>query len=73
MALVFFKMTEGKIHPFAMNLYKNILGVALIAATIPLMGESIADLAAHPKEEFYILLISGFLGIALADTVFSTA
>lgn len=68
-ALIFFKKTDGRVHPYAMNLFKNILGFALITATLPLFGESWSDIAAHPKEEIYILLVSGFLGIALADTL----
>ncbi len=69
-ALIFFKLTEGHYHPLAMNLFKNILGVLLLLVTIPLFGETWAELREHPVEEAYILLISGFLGIALADTVF---
>lgn len=69
-ALIFFKLTEGKYHPLAMNLFKNVLGVILLLITVPIFGENWSHLTAHPKEEIFILLISGFLGIALADTVF---
>jgi len=69
-ALVFFKKTEGRIHPYAMNLFKNVLGVGLLLITLPLIGEPWREAAEHPIEDVYILLISGFLGIALADTVF---
>ena len=69
-ALVLFKKTDGRIHPFAMNLYKNVLGVGLLLVTIPLIGEPWQAVLEHPKEDVFILLVSGFLGIALADTIF---
>ncbi|MBX3394119.1 MAG: DMT family transporter [Phycisphaerae bacterium] len=69
-AMVFFKKTEGRVHPLAMNLFKNVLGVILVGLSLPLLGESWTDLANHPREEIFILIVSGFLGIALADTVF---
>ncbi|UCG31608.1 MAG: DMT family transporter [Phycisphaerales bacterium] len=69
-ALVLFKRSGERISPVALNLFKNTVGLVLLAVTLLLMGDGFGLLGTYPREDIYILLISGFLGIALADTVF---
>ncbi|MCG8406150.1 MAG: DMT family transporter [Phycisphaerales bacterium] len=68
-ALVLFKLSGKQIHPFSMNLFKNALATALLCLTLLVIGEGFGTLRDYPVEDIYILIISGFLGLALADTV----
>ncbi len=69
-ALVLFKRTGEHIPPLALNLFKNVVGLILLVATLCFMPDSLAALHRYPREDIVILIISGLLGIALADTVF---
>ncbi len=69
-ALVLFKKSGETVHPIGMNLFKNIIGTSLLAVTLVLLGESWSTLGRYPVEDIYLLIISGFLGLALADTLF---
>jgi drug/metabolite transporter (DMT)-like permease len=69
-ALVLFKRSGERISPVALNLFKNTVGLILLAVTLVLLEEGFGQLEAYPRADIYILLISGFLGIALADTAF---
>lgn len=73
-ALVLFKRSGEHIPPIALNLYKNAVGLVLLVA-------SLVVLLAHDREhahstfdlyasEVCLLMLSGIIGIALADTVF---
>ncbi|MBI5864187.1 MAG: DMT family transporter [Planctomycetes bacterium] len=77
-ALVLFKQCGKSVPPLALNLFKNVVGIVLIVATILLLpqvwpGETldwpvtILDPTARP---FWILVISGVIGVAIADTIF---
>ncbi len=70
LALVFFRKSGASVPPLAMNLFKNCVAIVLLAITLALTGDGLAPLAAFPAADYYILALSGFLGIALADTVF---
>ena len=69
-ALVLFKRCGDSIPPVALNLFKSTIGIALLAVTLLAMGEGLSVLAPFQREDIYILIISGVLGIALADTIF---
>jgi len=69
-AVVLFKRAGDTVPPLVLNLFKNVVGVLLLAITLVAMGESWSTLAAYPIRHILILAISGILGIALADTVF---
>ena len=69
LALVFFKRCGEEIKPLALNLYKNVIGIALLALTLAAMREGIQPLMAFPIEDIYILVLSGVVGIAIADTL----
>lgn len=68
-ALVLFRLSGKQINPISMNLFKNVLATALLFFTLLVIGEGFETLEEFPVEDIYILIISGFLGLALADTV----
>ena len=77
-ALILFKRSGERISPLALNLFKNSIGLTMLIATqigLWLTGfdEETSRLANHHVGDIGILLISGFLGIALADTLFFRA
>jgi drug/metabolite transporter (DMT)-like permease len=69
-ALVLFKRTGEHIPPLALNLFKNIVGLVLLGATLVFMPHDVQALHDYPPEDIIVLALSGILGIALADTVF---
>lgn len=80
-ALILFKRSGEAVSPLALNLFKNTVGIALIAATLLLVPLVTAWPAALDQSapawlrdvlsrEFLILVLSGILGIAIADTIF---
>ena len=69
-AVILFKRSGATMPPFALNLFKNSFAVVLMVPTIVLLGGprpviSLQDLA--------VLAGSGFIGIALADTLYFKA
>jgi drug/metabolite transporter, DME family len=66
-SLVLFKRSEATVSPQAMNLFKNVLAGALLILTLPILGESIA--LDRSTEDWGRLVVSGVLGIAVADTL----
>ena len=66
LSVVLFKQSE-KISPQGLNLFKNVVAVGLLLATMPIVGVAF-DLS-RPRDDWYALLISGVLGIAIADTL----
>jgi drug/metabolite transporter (DMT)-like permease len=67
-AVVLFRVSGRSIHPVGLNLGKNVLGLALIAPTVLLLGEPL--LPSVPFSTTGLLLLSGVLGIAVSDTLF---
>lgn len=68
-ALVLFKRTGETIPPIALNLFKNTIGLILFTLTLLVTGDSLATLREQPAADIAWLLFSGFLGIAVADTL----
>jgi len=67
-AVIFFKKSGESVHPIALGLFKNLLGILALAIMIPFIpGEKISQVSA---EDFFLLVVSGVLGISLADTLF---
>jgi drug/metabolite transporter (DMT)-like permease len=66
-AVVLFKLSGDRMQPTALNYFKNIVGLALLLVTFPFMAEPLFP--AVPDEDFVLLLVSGALGIGLADTM----
>ncbi len=71
LGVVLFKKAGETVHPLALNLYKNTLAVLLFLPTLPLLGVPL--FAAAPGQEYAIVLLSGVLGIGIADTLFFRA
>jgi drug/metabolite transporter (DMT)-like permease len=65
-SVVLFKQSES-VSPLGMNLFKNVSAACLLAITMPLSGASF-DLG-RSRGEWVQLVVSGALGIALADTL----
>lgn len=69
-AVVMFKRVGENITPLALNLFKNAVGITLLAITLLVIGESFSTLGQYPTRDILILIVSGVLGIAVADTLF---
>jgi drug/metabolite transporter (DMT)-like permease len=72
-ALVLFKRSGEEIAPIALNLFKNVVGMLLLGGTLGLAllagVDSFAEVRGRCLGDIAVLLLSGFLGIALADTL----
>ncbi len=67
-AVILFKKSGETVHPIALNLFKNLLAGVLILPTMWLLGETL--LYPVPYNDYLLLLLSGAIGIGLADTFF---
>jgi drug/metabolite transporter (DMT)-like permease len=67
-AVILFKKSGETAHPLALNLFKSLLGVALFLLTMALTNRTI--FRAAPVSDYALLLVSGALGIGIADTLF---
>lgn len=67
-AVVLFRKSGETVHPIALNLYKSILAAILLVPTILIIEDELfRDV---PLSDYLIALLSGAIGIGLADTVF---
>ncbi|MFH2000166.1 MAG: DMT family transporter [Planctomycetota bacterium] len=69
-AVICFKRSGEKLAPLGLNLFKNTIALILLSFTLLFMGESFETLKTFPARDFWILALSGFLGITVADTLF---
>lgn len=69
--VVLFKRLGETMSPMSMNLFKNIFGLLMFAPTFFFIGDD--AFAHHPLHEWVLFACSGFLGIAVADTLFFIA
>ena len=67
-AVIFFKKSGEKVHPLALNTFKNTLALVLVLPTMYLFGQSLFHQA--PAREYLLLMFSGVIGIAIGDTLF---
>lgn len=67
-AVILFKKSGEKVHPIALNLFKNLLAFILFIPTLYLAGEYFFRSA--PAGDYWLLIISGILGVGLGDTLF---
>jgi drug/metabolite transporter (DMT)-like permease len=70
-AVILFKKSGESVHPLALNLFKNLLAIILFIPTVYIFGESLFHSA--PISHYSLLLLSGFMGISLADTFYFIA
>ncbi len=73
-ALVLFKLSGERVAPVALNLYKNAVGLILVLATLAGLALARQDgseiLLRQPAGDLCLLVLSGVVGIAIADTLF---
>ena len=65
-AIILFRKAGDALPPFELNLFKNLLGFSLILPTLAIMEGF--QISAFTLPEIGITMLSGFLGIAVADT-----
>ena len=67
-AVVLFKKSGETVHPVGLNLFKNFLSFTLLIPTLYFLNQlSIRDLS---NIDYFTILLSGALGIGIADTFF---
>lgn len=67
-AIIMFRVTGLKVPPLALNLFKSVLALVLFTLTILILGRDFTG-GATPRQ-INMLLVSGVIGIAIADTLF---
>ncbi len=66
LAVILLRRSGKTLPPFELNLFKNCFGVVLMVPTILIFsGLALPD---YSLSELFIIIVSGLLGIALADT-----
>ena len=63
LAVVMMKKVGEKIHPVAMNLFKNMMGAILIGLTLYIIGEPLLNPNFVEREDYIRLIVSGIIGI----------
>ncbi len=66
-AMVLFKRSGDEVPPLALNYFKNTLGLGLLAVTLVVTGQPMFP--DTPGEDVALLIVSGAVGIGLADTL----
>ncbi len=67
-SVVFFKKSGETVAPLGLNLFKNTLTLLLIPPTMLVFGQALFMPA--PLNDYILLLLSGVIGIGVADTLF---
>lgn len=67
-AVILFKKSGETVHPIGLNLFKNSLGVLLLIPTLLFINQlELRDIPAH---DYFMIFLSGAIGIGIADTFF---
>jgi drug/metabolite transporter (DMT)-like permease len=66
LAVILFRRAGGALPAFELNLFKNLLGFALLVPTVAAVEG--LRLPEYPLRDVAIALVSGYIGIAVADT-----
>lgn len=67
-AVILFRKSGETVSPLGLNLFKNLLGLSLFIPTSVVLGETLAVRA--PLNDYLLILVSGAIGIGLADSIF---
>jgi drug/metabolite transporter (DMT)-like permease len=67
LAIVLFKRSGEKVHPVALNTFKDVLAMLLYVPTLAFAGVSLIQ--DFPVSDYVLLLVSGVIGIAIGDTL----
>lgn len=70
--VVLFKKSGEALPPASLNLFKNVVAILLLLPTLPWFGVSYFP-GDQPPEAWVRLIVSGVIGIAIADTLFFVA
>src|SRR5262245_60599766 len=70
-AVILFKKSGESLAPVPLNLFKNVVGLALMAVT--LLAFSGVSWPGIPATAVAVALVSGFLGIGVGDTLYFRA
>ncbi len=76
LAVILFKKTGESISPLALNPFKNILATILFFITVLILGEPLlqpfdpAGVHGFSREDYIRLILSGIIGIGIADLIF---
>jgi len=68
-AVILFRRSGESVPPVALNVFKTFLALALFLLTLPIVGVPLFGPQTTP-DDWTLLLVSGVLGIAVADTLF---
>ena len=71
LGVIYFKKSGDAFSPLSLNLFKCLVTIVLIIPTMVIMN--IPFIPSTPPSHWALLVISGFFGIALADTFFFAA
>jgi len=69
-AMILFKQSGEKVLPLALNFFKGVVALILLVPTLWIFEGGMAAFEAYSARDVGILVLSGFLGITLADTLF---
>jgi len=72
-ALVLFKRSGERVGPVALNLFKNVVALLLLGATLLVAPAEGGNATPYSGRDVQILILSGIVGITLADTAFLAA
>ncbi|UCD94507.1 MAG: DMT family transporter [Candidatus Zixiibacteriota bacterium] len=67
-AVILFKKSGESVHPLTLNLFKNLLAFILFIPTVYIFGNEL--FRPVPSNEYWLLIISGIIGIGIGDTLF---
>ncbi|MCK4352076.1 DMT family transporter [candidate division WOR-3 bacterium] len=67
-AVILFKKSGETVHPLALNLFKNLLATVLFLPTMWIFN--IAIIRQVPYNTYFLLILSGILGVGISDTLF---
>jgi len=69
-ALVLFKVSGEKVAPVPLNLFKNVVALVLFGLTLAVVPSGSGQLKTFLPADYAVLILSGVIGIAVADTLF---
>jgi drug/metabolite transporter (DMT)-like permease len=68
-ATILFRKSGEHVPPVALNLFKNTVALALFLITLPILGRAFVP-SDQTWREWLVLLLSGAVGIGIADSLF---
>jgi len=68
LSVILFKKSGESVHPIALNTFKSTLAMILLLPTLVVCGDSL--LYPAPAGDYVLLLLSGAIGITVADSMF---